>query len=157
MRPVTLLFAFAIFIVSVSARIDPKNLKCLGVYIYIELFKTHFFIDLLVNWSYLVISVCRTTFEELNDVIKKVDKWKKVDVSNTFYWLKFSFKFYYSWILKFTAYYWMTASSLLIYSSLNTMPIYCMAITCRFNYKWQPNLINCSADKTTIICEEGLN
>ncbi|XP_059062543.1 protein seele [Achroia grisella] len=39
----------------VSARIDPKNLKCL---------------------------VCRTTFEELNTVIKSVDKWKKVDVGN---------------------------------------------------------------------------
>ncbi|KAF9420677.1 hypothetical protein HW555_003224, partial [Spodoptera exigua] len=48
-------FAFTILLVAVSARIDPKNLKCL---------------------------VCRTTFEELNDVIKKVDKWKKVDVGN---------------------------------------------------------------------------
>ncbi|XP_013185568.2 protein seele [Amyelois transitella] len=38
-----------------SARIDPKNLKCL---------------------------VCRTTFEELNAVIKNVEKWKKVDVGN---------------------------------------------------------------------------
>ncbi|CAG9794155.1 unnamed protein product [Diatraea saccharalis] len=39
----------------VSARIDPKNLKCL---------------------------VCRQIFEELNVVIKSTDKWKKVDVGN---------------------------------------------------------------------------
>ncbi|CAG4963639.1 unnamed protein product [Colias eurytheme] len=39
----------------VSAAIDPRNLKCL---------------------------VCRTTFDELNNAIKKVDKWKKVDVGN---------------------------------------------------------------------------
>ncbi|CAK1593599.1 unnamed protein product [Parnassius mnemosyne] len=39
----------------VSAKIDPQNLKCL---------------------------VCRQTFEELNKVIKNVDKWKKVDVGN---------------------------------------------------------------------------
>ncbi|KAJ8704444.1 hypothetical protein PYW07_011632 [Mythimna separata] len=55
MRPATVFLAFTILFVAVSARIDPKNLKCL---------------------------VCRTTFEELNDVIKKVDKWKKVDVGN---------------------------------------------------------------------------
>ncbi|XP_063835918.1 protein seele [Ostrinia nubilalis] len=46
---------FAILFAAVSARIDPKNLQCL---------------------------VCRTTFEELNDAIKKIDKWKKVDVGN---------------------------------------------------------------------------
>lgn len=40
---------------SVSARIDPKNLKCL---------------------------VCRTIFDELNVAIKAIDKWKKVDVGN---------------------------------------------------------------------------
>ncbi|XP_022816808.1 protein canopy-1 [Spodoptera litura] len=55
MRSAVAFFAFTILLVAVSARIDPKNLKCL---------------------------VCRTTFEELNDVIKKVDKWKKVDVGN---------------------------------------------------------------------------
>lgn len=42
-------------IAAVSAKIDPKNLRCL---------------------------VCRTTFDELNKVILKVDKWKKVDVGN---------------------------------------------------------------------------
>lgn len=49
------MFALTVLFVAVTARIDPKNLKCL---------------------------VCRTTFEELDDVIKKVDKWKKVDVGN---------------------------------------------------------------------------
>ncbi|CAH4029467.1 protein seele [Pieris brassicae] len=43
------------FIVLVSGAIDPRNLKCL---------------------------VCRTTFDELNRAIKKVDKWKKIDVGN---------------------------------------------------------------------------
>ncbi|XP_063631581.1 protein seele [Cydia splendana] len=49
------LIVLAVFIAVVSARIDPKNLKCL---------------------------VCRTTFEELDKAIKNVDKWKKVDVGN---------------------------------------------------------------------------
>ncbi|XP_053621565.1 protein seele [Plodia interpunctella] len=51
---ITFLFIVVLFSLA-SARIDPKNLKCL---------------------------VCRTTFEELNVVIKNVDKWKKVDVGN---------------------------------------------------------------------------
>ncbi|CAH0599915.1 unnamed protein product [Chrysodeixis includens] len=55
MRSATFLFALTVLFVAVTARIDPKNLKCL---------------------------VCRTTFEELDEVIKKVDKWKKVDVGN---------------------------------------------------------------------------
>ncbi|XP_026316313.1 protein seele [Hyposmocoma kahamanoa] len=46
---------FALLLALVSARIDPQNLRCL---------------------------VCRQTFEELNRAIKKIDKWKKVDVGN---------------------------------------------------------------------------
>ncbi|XP_028043037.1 protein seele [Bombyx mandarina] len=55
MRLNSLIFAFVILFSVVSARIDPKNLKCL---------------------------VCRTTFEELHQVIKSIDKWKRVDVGN---------------------------------------------------------------------------
>ncbi|CAH0404347.1 unnamed protein product [Chilo suppressalis] len=47
--------ALAVVFSVVSARIDPKNLKCL---------------------------VCRQIFEELNQVIKTTEKWKKVDVGN---------------------------------------------------------------------------
>ncbi|KAJ2938379.1 hypothetical protein O0L34_g13304 [Tuta absoluta] len=46
---------FSVLFAVCFARIDPKNLKCL---------------------------VCRTTFEELDKAILKVDKWKKVDVGN---------------------------------------------------------------------------
>ncbi|XP_049882869.1 protein seele [Pectinophora gossypiella] len=49
------LLTFIVLFAVVSARIDPKNLKCL---------------------------VCRTTFIELDKAIAKVDKWKKVDVGN---------------------------------------------------------------------------
>ncbi|KAJ0170356.1 hypothetical protein K1T71_014284 [Dendrolimus kikuchii] len=52
----TISFLFVTFCFAVvSARIDPKNLKCL---------------------------VCRTIFDELNVAIKGIDKWKKVDVGN---------------------------------------------------------------------------
>lgn len=60
----------------------------------------------MVNYDNLMISVCRTTFEELNDAIKKVDKWKKVDVSKT---LKTQLQFnillvFYCCFLQFPAY-----------------------------------------------------
>ncbi|XP_026490657.1 protein seele [Vanessa tameamea] len=55
MRLNAAIFSFAVLFVVVSARIDPQNLRCL---------------------------VCQKTFEELNVVIKGVDKWKKVEVGN---------------------------------------------------------------------------
>ncbi|XP_068622375.1 protein seele [Battus philenor] len=47
--------SFLLCFLSVSAKIDPQNLKCL---------------------------VCRETFQELNKAILKVEKWKKVEVGN---------------------------------------------------------------------------
>ncbi|KOB78574.1 Protein canopy-like protein 2, partial [Operophtera brumata] len=52
MRVEYVLTVLAMLLAVVSARIDPKNLRCL---------------------------VCRTTFDELNVAIKQIDKWKKVD------------------------------------------------------------------------------
>ncbi|OWR44955.1 canopy-1 like protein [Danaus plexippus plexippus] len=49
------ILTFAVFLEAVTAKIDPQNLRCL---------------------------VCRTTFQELNHVIKNVERWKKVDVGN---------------------------------------------------------------------------
>lgn len=80
MRVEQVLTIFAILFAVVSARIDPKNLRCLGkLYIFSLIFMISDKTSKLK--PILVFPVCRTTFEELDHEIKKIDKWKKVDVS----------------------------------------------------------------------------